>query len=96
VVTLDDTSSYCSKGFRQVRLPHKHTVSRLLLSAAYFSGAVVLVERGNCSFVDKYQAVVAAGGSGMILFDDIPGVMTSGEALVGYTCRPALAVQQRT
>jgi hypothetical protein len=38
-------------------------------------GAVYLVERGNCSFVSKYQAVLAAGGSGMILFDDIPGAL---------------------
>jgi hypothetical protein len=37
------------------------------------AGAVFLVERGNCSFVDKYAAVVAAGGAGMVLFDDIPG-----------------------
>lgn len=40
---------------------------------AYGAGAVYLVERGNCSFVDKHQAVLDAGGSGMVLYDDIPG-----------------------
>jgi hypothetical protein len=37
------------------------------------AGAYYLVERGSCSFVDKYTAVLAAGGAGMILFDDQPG-----------------------
>jgi hypothetical protein len=37
------------------------------------AGAYYLVERGSCSFVDKYTAVLAAGGAGMILFDDQAG-----------------------
>jgi hypothetical protein len=37
------------------------------------AGSIYLVERGNCSFVDKYQAVMAAGGAGMIMYDDLPG-----------------------
>eukprot|EP00878_Enallax_costatus_P005247 GHUV01005514.1.p1 GENE.GHUV01005514.1~~GHUV01005514.1.p1 ORF type:complete len:657 (+),score=154.76 GHUV01005514.1:2409-4379(+) len=41
-------------------------------------GSLVLVERGNCSFVDKYAAVLAAGGAGMVLYDDIPGCVSMG------------------
>lgn len=37
------------------------------------AGAYYVVERGSCSFVDKYTAVLAAGGAGMLLFDDQPG-----------------------
>lgn len=54
----------------------------LVTHACYGAGAVYLVERGNCSFVDKYQAVLAAGGSGMVLYDDIPGECWAGECWV--------------
>lgn len=37
------------------------------------TGALVLVERGNCSFVRKYETVVAAGAKGMLLFNSAPG-----------------------
>jgi hypothetical protein len=38
-------------------------------------GAVVLVERGNCSFVAKYQSVLAAGGKAMLVFNNEPGAL---------------------
>ncbi|KAF8059420.1 SPPL2 [Scenedesmus sp. PABB004] len=41
-------------------------------------GAFFLVERGGCSFVDKFTAVLAAGGAGMLLFDDQPGCISMG------------------
>jgi hypothetical protein len=37
------------------------------------AGTAVLVERGNCSFYDKYTAIVAANGSAMLLYNNEPG-----------------------
>lgn len=40
-------------------------------------GAVALTRRGNCSFVAKYLAVLAAGGSAMLMFNDAPGELAA-------------------
>lgn len=73
--------------------PDPHLCTLHMLHAP---GAVFLVERGNCSFTDKYQAAVTAGGSGMILFDDLPGElsldMQAGMETAG--CRVWLAGRQ--
>lgn len=42
------------------------------------SSPVYLVLRGNCSFLDKALAVQAAGGSGMLLYDSVPGCVNMG------------------
>jgi signal peptide peptidase-like protein 2B len=41
--------------------------------AAPLDGGVALARRGGCSFVAKYLAVLAAGGSAMLMFNDAPG-----------------------
>ena len=48
------------------------------------AGALVLVERGNCSFVAKYQSVVAAGGKAMLVFNNEPGKFDGGEGWWGH------------
>ena len=40
---------------------------------APLDGGVALTRRGGCSFVTKYLAVLAAGGSAMLMFNDAPG-----------------------
>jgi hypothetical protein len=99
VATLDTYPIARSKGFREV-CPCKLSVSHWLRLLPCCAGAVVLVERGNCSFVDKYQAVVAAGGSGMILYDDIPGIkeeeyLVGGASSCGQPSRQALVGNTR-
>lgn len=44
-------------------------------------GAVAVTKRGTCSFVAKYLAVLAAGGSAMLLFNDVPGCISMGGSL---------------
>jgi len=46
-------------------------------------GAVAITRRGNCSFVAKYLAVLAAGGSAMLMFNDAPGVCFGGVGVLG-------------
>ncbi|GBF97873.1 signal peptide peptidase-like [Raphidocelis subcapitata] len=49
--------------------------------AAPLDGAVAVARRGGCSFVDKYAAVLAAGGSALLMFNDAPGCVSMGGAL---------------
>ncbi|KAI8468656.1 MAG: signal peptide peptidase-like protein [Monoraphidium minutum] len=48
-------------------------------------GAVAVARRGACSFVAKYLAVLAAGGSAMLMFNDAPGCATMGGSLDNAT-----------
>ena len=53
---------------------------------APLAGAAALVVRGGgCSFVAKYLAVLAAGGSAVLVFNDAPGCVTMGGSLSNDT-----------
>jgi hypothetical protein len=41
-----------------------------LTNAAVIAGGIALMERGNCTFVEKAQAAQAAGAAGALVFDD--------------------------
>ena len=68
-----------------------------ITNAASLSGGVALVERGNCTFVEKALAAEAAGAVALIVFDDQAAAYftaVSGDSFSG-TSIPAATVPRR-
>lgn len=60
-------------GSQPVRLVAAQPLDACAPLAQPLEGAVAITTRGGCSFVAKYLAVLAAGGSAMLMFNDAPG-----------------------
>jgi hypothetical protein len=48
----------------------------------YNPGKVVIVARGNCSFSERWQELEGAGYTGVLLQNNVPGILTSGIGLL--------------
>lgn len=44
--------------------------------AEFPDGRVALIERGHCTFAQKYQNAVAAGASGVVIFNNVSGLFS--------------------
>lgn len=60
--------------------------------AGFFNGAVALVQRGGCSFVEKINNAAAAGADMVVIWNNAAGAF--GMATAGQTNTPAYAILQ--
>ncbi|MBS7456762.1 S8 family serine peptidase [Coralloluteibacterium stylophorae] len=66
---------------------------RCTASDSSWSGMIVLCERGDISFAEKNNAVVAAGGIATIIYNNVPGAI--GATLNGSSPIPVLDMSQQ-
>jgi subtilisin family serine protease len=57
------------------------------------SGKVALIERGLCTFNEKYQRAIAAGAVGVIIYNNVPGLFAGG-SVVGAPGKFGISISQ--
>lgn len=72
VLQSDFSNSFSTFGNQVFKLVVTSPMSACspLTNAAALAGGIALMERGNCTFVEKAQAAQAAGAAGALVFDD--------------------------
>jgi Subtilase family/PA domain len=72
VLQSDFSNSFSTLGNQVFKLVAAQPLSACsaLTNGADLAGAIALIERGNCTFVDKAQAAQIAGAAGALVFDD--------------------------
>ncbi len=48
------------------------------------SGRTALIIRGECTFAEKYQAAVDAGATGVVIYNNVPGLFAGGGLAAGH------------
>ena len=62
--------------------------------AGFPAGNIALVQRGACTFRVKVDNAIAAGASGVLVFNNVPGVVNGTLGATGLSTVPALGLTQ--
>jgi hypothetical protein len=73
VLQSDFSNSFSTLGDQVFKLVVTSPISACspLTNAGALAGGIALMERGNCTFVEKAQAAQAAGAAGALIFDNL-------------------------